>query len=178
MIVLGIDPSRSATGLAFVKMPERHLTYSICLRPDKKLSTVEQEQWIGCEACRTYYHSLDPFAGCHQWDVDIIGIEWPPERHRGLPYTRKDGTKGSRAVVSASQWRLIGRLQAVLPHPQVLVTPQEVKLAAGLSAREKRKPVEEIEALLGVELEGYKYEREAIADACAVALAAYAKYEG
>lgn len=173
MIVMGIDPSRSATGLAVIH-PERNKLHTIGVyRPDKNLSTVEQEAWIASEIA-----DLDLL-----WRklprVEIVGIEWPPEAHRAVAYTRKDGTTGSRAVVSASQWRLIGRLQAVLPHPQVLVSPQEVKLAAGLSAREKRKPVEEMVERFDIHMSKlYKYQQEAIADACAAALAAYEKYIG
>jgi len=111
--------------------------------------------------------------------VAHIAIEVPKTRNAMIFYKRKDKTQGSRAMTSAEQWTLIGRLQewAEGHKSGLIVTPEDAKQAVGCRAKAPKADVlEAVRRLVtgtGAELDRYGKagHREAVADAIAVAVA-------
>lgn len=172
-MILAIDPSLSSgTGLvildfdvlAFTEIPKIHA--SACIKPDAKTTELHDRCRFIAQAISSWIDTYAP---------TLIAIEEPPARVKAMSYTRADGTKGSRIVVSPGQHRLIGQIEGVAIMKGVrvvLVAPGDAKKAVGLPAKEKRKPVAEVEHIVGHRLADTKYASEAIADAFAVGMVA------
>lgn len=159
MIILGIDPSLE-TGLAIVSFENDTpvLIASTCIKPGTVVPKGDRLGWI----VRTVADWTDAkWSKGVEWD--LVAIEFP---------------NVGRSNAHPLQWRLIGRLEELFgTAPVVQINPGRAKQAVGLSYHSPRKPVPEVERLLGmhVPLSDVKYVREAVADAVAVAVAAYHK---
>jgi Holliday junction resolvasome RuvABC endonuclease subunit len=153
--ILGVDPSLEC-GMAFVRTDGPELIASTCIHPGSAITGDDRLAWITSTA-QNWVHRLRR----DNWlALDAIAIEVPSV---------------GRQRVSPLQWRLVGRLEEMWRDwPVLFVSPSQAKLAVGLKAREARKPVAEVEALVNLSpLSPTKYVREAVADAIAVAIAAH-----
>lgn len=152
MIVLGIDPSLEC-GLALVDTTGSRLLASTCIKPGSDVDTDERLEWV-VETVSMWAANAMAAHG----DAQLVAIESPAV---------------GRLHASPLQWRLVGRLEQLhWDYPTVLVLPGRAKQVVGLKYHAKTKPVQQVEALVGVRpLSDVKYAREAVADAVAVALA-------
>ena len=157
--IIGVDPSK-LTGLAVVEPTTRTVT---------RFSTLEvEDSWqAGPASARAIYRQAVDLAIAHG-DAPIA-VE--------MPFGNRTGNLGSYGA----QMLLVGGLLALLTdagYAHVRVTPQEAKLAlTGDHYAKKPAVVAAACALLGAQLLGHyrKLEREAMADAIAVALSGAAK---
>lgn len=173
--ILGIDPSRvSGTGLVLLDLTGPTIVQSSCIKlsaaEQRDMDHADQEAFIA-KAVRGWVSGLG--------QIDLVGIEWPPDREKPYKYNRANGTEGFRSLTSNSQWRLLGRLEEALRDtaPIARVTVQQCRTAAGIDPSERRKAVQEIADLTGYPMhQEAKYVAEAVADAASAALAAAGLY--
>ena len=193
MLILAIDPSKT-TGVALVEcgsmvmpVPNEHFkamlaqtqpkllkSWLLHIQPKQRrlMTEAEQVRQLGAmfrdRVLAELHFDKTPGDG-----IECVAIEVPGDKHG------KSSTWGGR--VSPVALQLIGRFTQQADEwklPTVNITPAEAKAAFGLrSTANKYAMMEKAGAIVdGYSRDGRtRYEAEAIADACAVALAAHQK---